>query len=444
MVAKRKHSVLFIRNGEAQFETLMRVLRETGYSVDTVGNAAQTRRMLGNSRYRGVIADLSMRDIDGAAVLRATREAAPKARVVFIAGPQQEEEAKKLVDAGATGYFIPPFDSKAVALLLSSGTTGNDPYPGFYGIVGNSPAIRSVVELIRKVADTSSTVLVSGESGSGKELVARAVHLHGEHAKDPFVVVHCGAIPETLLESELFGHQRGAFTGAYTTKEGLFQSARAGTVFLDEIAEVTPATQVKLLRVLESGLARPVGAVKDIEVAARVIAATNRDLQQLVRQGTFREDLFYRLNVFPIRVPPLRERKEDIALLARLFLDRISEDRDAPPIEIDRQAMDFLLRYSWPGNIRELENVIERAAILSGGGPVTPQQLPPEVRTPAQQPASIGVFDMPFRDARNTFERSYVRRVLDRCNGNVARAARTAGMSRAYFYEIIKKYGVKQ
>ena len=445
MAESRKQSVLFIENKDAHSELLTRILKENGYAVDTLGDAAWVDQIMHNSRYGAVIADLSLRDLDGRSVMRSARDAAPDAKVIFIANPQQEETAKKLVSDGAAGYFVPPFDSRRIASLLKAGAgalpTGES-FPGFRGIIGKSAPIRSVHELIRKVAGTASTVLVSGESGAGKELVAKAIHHRNGRATEPFVVVHCGAIPETLLESELFGHRRGAFTGAYTDKQGLFQSAGSGTVLLDEIGEITCAMQVKLLRVLESSIARPVGSVKDVEVKARVIAATNRDLDELVKQGAFREDLFYRLNVFPIRVPPLRERREDVPLLVRYFLRRISHERGSGPIEIDQPALDLLNKHWWPGNIRELENVIERATILSSGGPITEEQLPRDIQADPRKPVSAGLFDLPFKIARNTFERNYIKSVLDRCEGNVARAARTAGVSRTYFYEIIKKYDV--
>lgn len=446
MAENRKQSVLFIENKDAHFAILGRILKENGYAVDTLTDAAWADQILHNSRYRAVIADLTLRDLDGRAVMKSARHASPDATVIFIADPQREEAAKKLVDAGAAGYLIPPFDAQRIASLLKAGGGAlavDESFPSFRGIIGKSIAIRSVHELIRKVADTSSTVLVTGESGSGKELVARAIHSHNGRASEPFVVVHCGAIPDALLESELFGHERGAFTGAYTDKQGLFQSAGNGTLLLDEIGEITPAMQVKLLRVLEAGIARPVGSVKDVNVNARVIAATNRNLSELVEQKTFREDLFYRLNVFPIRVPPLRERRDDVPLLMRYFLRRISDERGAGPIEVSHAAHELLNKYWWPGNIRELENIIERAAILSSGGPITEKHLPRDMQAATQRPASAGLFDLPFKVARNAFERNYIKRVLERCEGNVALAARTAGVSRTYFYEIIKKYGVK-
>jgi len=444
-------SILFLKNGDRRFEALMGALHDRGYAVDAVSTAdeaaATTAAALVAERpYRAVIADLSPKGIDGPGLLRSVAERSPESAFIAIAGLDQEHEARKLLDAGAAAYFIPPFDAAEVVSIIDSAArkpAGRGPQAGFCGIVGASPLIATMIELIGKVADVSSTVLVTGESGTGKELVARAIHSNSRRAAEPFVVVHCGAIPDGLLESELFGHERGAFTGAYSQKQGLFQSARGGTVFLDEIGEVTPATQVKLLRVLESGMVRPVGGTRDVQVGSRVIAATNRDLREDVRRGTFREDLFYRLNVFPIHVPSLRERKGDIPLVARHFLERIGRDRGGRPVEIAEPAMKLLAEYHWPGNIRELENVIERAAILSSGGPITEEYLPREIHASVSRPANPGVYDLPFKTARSAFERDYVEHVLNRCEGNVARAARMAGMSRAYFYEVLERYGVR-
>jgi len=440
-----RQSILFLKNGEQRFEALIDALHGRGYGVDAVSAAEAAERLAGRS-YRAVIADLSRDDIDGADLLCSTAARSPDSLFIAIAGLDREDEARKLVDAGAAAYFIPPFDAADLVSIIDNAASqpaAPGRQAGFCGIVGSSPLIATVIDLIRKVADVSSTVLVTGESGTGKELVARAIHSNSRRAAEPFVVVHCGAIPDSLLESELFGHERGAFTGAYSQKQGLFQSARGGTVFLDEIGEVTPATQVKLLRVLESGMVRPVGGTRDVQVGVRVIAATNRDLKEAVRRGNFREDLFYRLNVFPIHVPSLRERKGDIAVLTRHFLEQIGRDGAARPVEIDPAAMKLLIEYSWPGNIRELENVIERAAILSSGGPITEEYLPREIHAAVSRPANRGIYDLPFKTARSAFERDYVEHVLSRCEGNVARAARMAGMSRAYFYEVLSRYGVR-
>ena len=460
MAARAKYSILFLKNGDKRFELLMGNLQEHGYVVDTIGSigeaaAHEATQMLSARRYRAVIADLSRHDLDGRALLQSAAVESHDTLFICIAGLDQEEEARKLVEAGASAYFIPPFDPVEIIAMLDHASVREEAASaqavGFFGIVGASRPILAMIDLIKKVADVSSTVLITGESGTGKELVARAIHANSRRVAEPFVVVHCGAIPDSLLESELFGHERGAFTGAYAQKQGLFQSARGGTMFLDEIGDVTPATQVKLLRVLESGMVRPVGAVRDVQVDVRVITATNRDLRDLLRRGTFREDLFYRLNVFPIHVPSLRERKDDIPALARHFLGRIGRGRHEGTRDeqtrgeqtIDPDAMRLIIDHSWPGNIRELENVIERAAVLSSGGPITEGYLPREIQTSAPKPAGRGVYDLPFKAARSIFEREYVEHVLQRCEGNVARAARTAGMSRAYFYEILGKYGVK-
>jgi len=440
MVIERKPNILLVKNGDAHFRALTGLLETSGYAVHATSETAEAASLVGRNRYRGVVADLSLPELDGPVILSSARKASADSRVIFVAGPSQESAARRLVDDGAAGYFLIPFKSSEILTALADDTPK---FPIFCGMVGSCHPFKALLELIRKVAETSSTVLILGESGSGKELVARSVHDLSPRRTRPFVVVHCGAIPETLLESELFGHERGAFTGAVANRTGLLESAHTGTIFLDEIGEITPAMQVKLLRVIESGVVRPVGSNKDIDIDARIIAATNRDLRELVQLGSFREDLFYRLNVFPIRVPPLRERREDIETLARYFLDCVGAERLSVTPEISDAAMQLLLQYSWPGNIRELENVIERAAILSAGGPIGSEHLPREVQTASVAPVSRGIYEMPFKDARNAFERNYLEQVLDRCDGNVALAARTAEVSRAYFYEIIKRYGLK-
>ncbi len=312
---------------------------------------------------------------------------------------------------------------------------------GFAGIAGRSPAMQETLRLIGKVTATDSTVLVTGERGSGKELVARVIHEKSSRADFPFVVAHCGTIPYDLVESELFGHMRGAFTSAYERKQGLFQIADGGTIFLDEICELSPFHQVKLLRVLEAGMMRPVGSVEDVKVDVRAIAASHRDLAGMVKDGSFREDLFFRVNVFPIHVPPLRERREDLPVIVSELLAGSSAD-GGRTAAITPEALELLMQYEWPGNVRELENVIERATILCGSDPVTPASLPQAVAAGNAAAGPTSMFDQPFRDARAEFERQYIRRSLRTTGGNVTQAAALSGMSRAHFYELLKKHSV--
>jgi transcriptional regulator with PAS, ATPase and Fis domain len=289
--------------------------------------------------------------------------------------------------------------------------------------------------MVQRVAETDSTVLIRGESGVGKELVARAVHRHSRRSRQPFVVVDCASLHENLLQSELFGHEKGAYTGAIRLKHGLFEVADRGTIFLDEIAELTPQLQVKLLRVLETGTFRRVGGTADIRVDVRVIAATNRSLESMMKEGQFREDLYYRLNVFSIHIPPLRERREDIPALVEHFITN-SAIQQKRSVRISPDAMDVLARYGWPGNVRELENVIERALILCDGGVIEPQHLPMGVRLSPQ----FGDDDNPREHLTlDEIERRYIKRVLEDCKGHRQRAAAILGISERNLYRKLKE-----
>jgi transcriptional regulator with PAS, ATPase and Fis domain len=301
--------------------------------------------------------------------------------------------------------------------------------------VGETPAIQDVLGLVRRVAETDSTVLIRGESGVGKELVARAVHRLSRRSRQPFVVVDCASLHENLLQSELFGHERGAYTGAIGLKHGLFEVADRGTIFLDEIGEVTPPLQVKLLRVLETGIFRRVGGTVDVKVDVRVIAATNRDLEAMMRSGGFREDLYYRLNVFSIPIPPLRDRREDIARLVEHFI-RSSAIVSKRGATVSVESMRVLERYPWPGNARELQNVIERALILCDGDVLHPEHLPMGVRVPAGTPLGA---ESKERPTLADTERRYIRRVLEENRGHRQRAAKILGISERNLYRKLKE-----
>jgi transcriptional regulator with GAF, ATPase, and Fis domain len=316
----------------------------------------------------------------------------------------------------------------------------------FENIVGNSPALRAVLDVVAKVADSDSTVLVTGESGTGKELIARAIHYNSPRADRMFVTVNCGAIPEELLESELFGHVRGAFTNAVSHREGRFALAHGGTIFLDEIGDMSPNLQVKLLRVLQDRTFEPVGSSKTMSVDVRVIAATNQDLEAAIRERRFREDLFYRLNVIPIEVPPLRERREDIPLLVRHFLAAASHERGKPAPEFSREAEERLLLYAWPGNVRELENAIERLVVLSGDREISVDDLPAALRrpgAPALPSPQLPRSGLSFRDVVEDFETQLILQALGQTHWNKNRAAQLLGLNRTTLIEKIKKKGLE-
>jgi transcriptional regulator with PAS, ATPase and Fis domain len=301
-------------------------------------------------------------------------------------------------------------------------------------VKGNHPAMEKILQICQRVAPTDSTVLIQGESGTGKELVARFIHAHSNRAHNPFIAVNCGAIPADLLESEMFGHEKGAFTGAVGSRMGLFQLANGGTIFLDEIGEMTPALQVKLLRVLQEREIRPVGADRTIRVDVRVIAATNRDLALEVERKRFREDLYYRLQVIPITIPPLRERRSDIPVLVQYFLDRLNSQRPGQPVRISNEAMVHLWEYDWPGNVRELENLIERLVILSDDGVIRAENLPPNIRTFISDKKiprpTLGDEGIDLNRAVEEFEYRLIDEALRRTRGNKQAAAKLLGLKR--------------
>lgn len=301
-------------------------------------------------------------------------------------------------------------------------------------VKGNHPAMEKILQICQRVAPTDSTVLIQGESGTGKELVARFIHAHSNRAHNPFIAVNCGAIPADLLESEMFGHEKGAFTGAVGSRMGLFQLANGGTIFLDEIGEMTPALQVKLLRVLQEREIRPVGADRTIRVDVRVIAATNRDLALEVERKRFREDLYYRLQVIPITIPPLRERRSDIPVLVQYFLDRLNSQRPGQPVRISNEAMVHLWEYDWPGNVRELENLIERLVILSDDGIIRAENLPPNIRTFISDKKiprpTLGDEGIDLNRAVEEFEYRLIDEALRRTRGNKQAAAKLLGLKR--------------
>jgi transcriptional regulator with GAF, ATPase, and Fis domain len=310
-------------------------------------------------------------------------------------------------------------------------------------IIGESPQIKEVMDLVNRVAKSNATVLILGESGTGKELVANAIHYNSDRKNKPFVKVNCGALPENLLESELFGHEKGAFTGAISRKIGRFERAHGGSIFLDEIGEMSFSTQVKLLRVLQEKQIERVGSTEVIDVDVRIIAATNKDLKRLVEEGRFREDLYYRLNVIPIKIPPLRERKQDIPLLVKYFLQKYSLETGRRGMTISDSALDKLKTYSWPGNIRELQNVIERAVILSPGREITEDQLPPEIVKRDRQ-VELDEFKLPKNGVNlNDLEKSLIKQALDMTNDNQTEAARLLGITRHTLIYRMEKYGLK-
>ncbi|MEK6543276.1 MAG: sigma-54 dependent transcriptional regulator [Elusimicrobiota bacterium] len=373
-------------------------LKKMGIEVIAVSAGKQALEAMRSRVYDIVITDLKMQGIDGFKVLEAARRQMPECQVIVITGHGSIDSAVRAIKGGAFDYITKPIEPQALHLvigkalerkrLLNEVEQLRAQVRGKFSldkIVYVSPAIDRVMQLARKVGSTDAAVLIEGESGVGKEIVARAIHSSSARRHQSFVAINCGALPEGLLESELFGHTRGAFTGAVNNKRGLFEEAQDGTLFLDEIADMAPALQVKILRALQEGEIRRVGENRPVKVNARIIAATNKDLSEAVKKGTFRDDLYYRLKVFPILVPPLRERREDILPLAEAFLKRSASRREGRALRFSAHAAAQLMAYAWPGNVRELEHAVERAVIMCAAEEILPEDLPPESKVPLKR-----------------------------------------------------------
>ncbi len=448
-------SRVLLADDEESFRQIVgRELRRAGYHVDEAGSVEEARHALAQQSYHVVLLDVRLPDGSGLDLLQDIKQSLPATQVVILTAFGTVQEAIRAMKHGAFDFLAKPCklgEIEAViekALEVQSLERGHavlqrdlERLAPSERIVGETAGIREVHRLIERVAQTDSTVLIRGESGSGKELVARAVHRQSRRSRQPFVVVDCAALHENLLQSELFGHEKGAYTGAVSLKHGLFEVADRGTIFLDEIGEITPPLQVKLLRVLETGTFRRLGGTADIRVDVRVIAATNRPLETMMKEGQFREDLYYRLNVFTIHIPTLRERREDIPLLIEHFV-RHSTVPGAASARLSPEANDALLRYQWPGNVRELKNVIEHALILCDGGTVTREHLPLGMRTAeaaaVPEPSSSSLLTL------EEAERNHIRRVLEECGGHRQKAALILGISERTLYRKLQEHGQAQ
>jgi two-component system response regulator AtoC len=435
---------------------LRTLLEKKGYAVTTAETAERALELAEAEPPDYVLADVKMPGMNGIELCRALRVRVPQATVIMMSAYGSVELALEAVAAGAYDYVAKPFKQDEVLFALAkaeehdrllrenralrAAASGDTGHPE---LLGKSPAIMQVFRLIGKVAEYRTTVLIQGESGTGKELVARALHRQSSRRDKAFVAINCGAIPDTLMESELFGHKRGAFTDAHADKQGIFQEASGGTLFLDEIGELTLALQVKLLRVLQESVVRPLGSSKDSTVDVRVIAASVRDLSKEVAQGRFREDLFYRLNVLQIVVPPLRERVEDVSLLIDHFIARNNDKLGTKIRGIDARARKALLAYHWPGNVRELENLIERAVVLAEGDVLMPEDIPERLHKAEDAVGNmIASGELSIKKASRAIEESLIRQALTKTRGNRTAAARLLEIShRALLYKI-KDYGL--
>jgi DNA-binding NtrC family response regulator len=433
--------------------TLALLLRKRGHRVGEAEDVASATKRLAEETFDLVVTDLRMPDGDGLDVLQAARAQADAPEVILLTAYAEWKSAKEAIRLGALDYFEKGQEpeelfhriDKALAARALRRENENlraqlrERY-GLPGLIARSPAMQAVLDLVERVAPTDATLLIQGESGTGKEVIAKAVHHASPRAARPFVAVNCGAVPETLLESELFGYVRGAFTGAAGSKLGLFEEADGGTLFLDEIAEMPATLQVKLLRVLQSGEVRRLGATQAATVDVRVLAATNGDLASRIAQGSFREDLFYRLNVIQVMLPPLRDRREDIPALAEHFLARASA-KLGRTLRLSPGALERVLRYPWPGNVRELENALERAAILARTETVEPDDLPPHVSVGLQLGPSPA---LPRQITLAEAERAHILQTLERFGRNHSGAAEALGIGRTTLWRKLKEYGIER
>ena len=446
-------------------ELLHIVLRREGYTVFLAENGRTALATLEREPIDLLISDIKMPDMSGVDVLRAAKQNDPDLVGIMITAFASTDTAVEALRLGAYDYLTKPFDVEELKAKVRNALERRDlrqenvllkralrSASAFANMVGRSKPMEAVFDLIETVAPTNSTILVTGESGTGKELVARAIHVHSMRREGAFVALNCGALPETLLESELFGHMRGAFTGAAVTKKGLLEMAEHGTVFLDEISEMSPMMQVKLLRVLQERTFRRLGGAEEIVADIRIITATNRDLSRLVADGRFREDLFYRINVIPIALPPLRERREDIPLLAEHFLAKYRDQMGKSIDGISPDAVRCLEAFGWPGNVRQLENVIERAVALERGAVIQIDSLPTDIRVPAAAPGSVGAgedaiqlpaqgLDLPRR--LEAQEREYVAQALSQAGGRHDRAAQLLAISPRQFRYLLDKHQLR-
>jgi DNA-binding NtrC family response regulator len=440
----------------AEDEDLMRaivsrLLEESGYRVAAVPSAEEALEAFAADDVAVTLTDIRMAGMDGLTLLDRIKDIDPEALVVVMTAYSSVDSAVAALRKGAYDYITKPFVNEDLLQSVKNALRQRELFRenralrreldrrySFSEIIGTSEALQRVFRLVEKVAATNTNILVYGESGTGKELVARAIHHNSPRADRPFVAINCGALPETLLESELFGHTKGAFTGATQARPGLFRSAEGGTVFLDEIGEISQALQVRLLRAVQEHEVTPLGANAPARFDARIICATNRDLEREVAEGRFREDLFYRLNVIELHLPPLRERREDIPLLARHFVKRTAREQEQPEKPVEPAAMTALINYNWPGNVRELQNAIERAFTLSGDT-LDADSLPPRVR-PAAGPHPAVLDPDGLRPTLDEIERRYILDTLASVNHDKARAANILGIDLSTLYRKLKRY----
>ena len=455
-----KERILIIDDEEDMLENCSRILDRLGYEslLESDGNKGVAR--FEQEHPVLTLTDLRMPGMDGIEVLRAIRRLDPEALVILFTAFATVETAVEAVKEGAFDYIPKPFSADQLRLVIERALTQRrlleenrrlreqltETYR-FENIVGQSRPMVQVYDLVKKVSASEANILILGESGTGKELIARCIHANSPRGARAFVPVDCASLPEHLLESELFGHEKGAFTGAVTTRQGLFEEANGGTIFLDEVGDIPLPLQAKLLRVLQERQVRRVGGNRFLDVDVRVISATHQNLGAMVQEGTFREDLFYRINVIPLPLPLLRERPGDIAILAYHFLRRYAAQSGKEVKGITPETLELLEAYPWPGNVRELQNVIERAVVLAEGEMLSPAELPSSLRLPQKAPATMVADHLSLKKAKKqwieSFEREYLITLLKKHQGNISQAAKTAGVDRKTIHRLLKRYRIE-
>jgi len=440
--------ILIVDDEKIMRESLAGWLLRDGHDVETAKSGEEALDKLNVTRYNILLLDIKMEGISGLDVLKHVNERDPDVAVVMITAYGSISTAIDAMKNGAADYLLKPFDPNELGVLIEK-ILGNQAQAlenlylreqykertRFESMIGQSRAMQQVFDLIADVAPMNSTVLITGETGTGKGLAAKAIHTNSPQSQGPFVVVNCGAIPEHLMESELFGYQKGAFTDAKETKKGRLELAHGGTLFLDEIGEISMRMQIDLLRVLEDRVFYRVGGTQPLEVEFRAIAATNKELQKVIKAGTFREDLYYRLNVVSFKMPPLRDRKEDLPLLAEYFLNRFAQETNKPIDRISRAAMDEIMLYDWPGNVRELENAIERAVVVCKGPIILPEDLPIFCAEESVRPDANSLVEI---------ERAHITQVLIANDWNISRSAKILEIDRSTLYNKIKRYKIQK
>jgi two-component system response regulator AtoC len=445
--------ILLVEDEELSRESLTKLLKTAGYAVKGAASGEKAIQLLEQERFDIVVADLFLPDSNGIDILKTVKGSSPQTEVILITGHASAETAVKAMKEGAFDYITKPLNFEELQIILTKAAEKHqllnenvylrkqlrDKY-GFANIIGNSPAMQKVFSRVRRIINTESTVLILGESGTGKEIVAKAIHFNGPRKDKPFIAVNCAAIPESLLESELFGHLKGSFTGAIRDKIGKFEAANFGTIFLDEIGTMPMHLQTKLLRVLQEQEVEKVGSTKPVKLDVRVISATNTNLEDEVKKGNFREDLFYRLNVIPIVIPPLRDRVEDILPLTKHFVEKCCREMKRSVMTASKEAIQMLELYHWPGNVRELENVVERIVALTDGDMITIQDIPANIREQAMTKVTERGVDL--TRTINEIEKQMITEALSLTKGVKAQAAAMLKLNRTTLVEKMRRLGI--